>query len=336
LLRRCPEDQKRWEWHYLFRRANRSDPTRFGPFAEPVTALALSPDGQLLAAAGGVRARPDGAGGPERLVGEVKVWPVVQPQWARAHLRGFPGPVHDLAFDPTGGSLAVACAGRDEWGGEVRSYRVDGGQRWGAPLFQGVTGVAYSPSGQFLMAARADGTAVKLAAVSGAQFAATWGQARAGRKGGRCRLALNADGTVVALAGPNGLAWYDTGTPRLLNMPGRTASDVSFADDGLLAVASDNGALRVWDVSANQERLVLRGPAREVRRVALSRDGQRVAAVEQDGTVRVWDAETGKDLIALPDAKAGEGGVAFSPDGLTLAVASGKEVHVWGPDRFGR
>jgi WD40 repeat protein len=168
--------------------------------------------------------------------------------------------------------------------------------------------------------------------VSGAQFGATWGQGRAGRTGGRCRLALNADGTVVALAGPNGLALYYTDTPRVLTLARRAAQDVAFAGDGRLAVASDNGAVRIWDdVSQNQERLVLRGPAREVRRVALSRDGRRVAAVEQDGTVRVWDAETGKDLVALPDAKAGEGGVAFSPDGLTLAVASGKEVHVWGP-----
>jgi serine/threonine protein kinase/DNA-binding beta-propeller fold protein YncE len=336
LLQRCPQDQRHWEWHYLFQRANLTGPIRFGPFAEPVTAVTLSPDGQVLAAAGGVRARPDGPGAPERVVGEVKVWPVGQPGWVRAHLTGFPGPVHDLTFSPDGRSLAVACGGRDDRTGDVRVYQTFGGQlRWRLPLQPGVTGVAYTADGQFLLAGRADGTALKLLAHSGAQFGTVWGQ---GRPGGRCRLAVNADGTLVALAGPSGLAFYYTDTPRLLiNRPDRTAQDVAFADDGRFAVASDNGAVRIWDdVTQRQERLVLRGPAREVRRVALSRDGQRVAAVEQDGTVRVWDAETGQPLLALPDAKAGEGGVAFSPDGLTLAIASGKEVHVWAPDRFGR
>jgi hypothetical protein len=333
LLRNCPEEQRHWEWHYLVQRANLHGPNRFGPFAEPVTALAVGPGGQALAAAGGVRARPGGPGAPERVAGEVKVWHVNRPEWVRAHLTGLPGPVHDLAFSPDGGSLALACGLRGDRGGEVRLYPTLGGgrPRWAAPFLQRVTGVAYGPAGQFLMVARSDGTASKLWALSGAAQAAVWGQGRAGPNGGRCRLALNADGTVLALAGPNGLALYDVGTPRLLNMPGRAAQDVSFAEDGRLAVASDNGAVRIWDVSTNRELLVLRGPARAVRRVAFSRDGHRVAAVEQDGTVRVWDADTGEKLVALPEAKAGDGGLAFSPDGRWLAVASGKEVHVWGP-----
>ncbi len=332
LLRRCPEDQRHWEWHYLMHRANRHDATRFGPFDEPVTALALGPNGQLLAAAGGVRARLGAPGARERVTGEVKVWPVERPQWApRVHLTGLPGAVHDLSFSPDGTSLAVACGGRDDRASAVRAYQTFAGHLlWEVPFAQAVTGVAYSPAGQFLMAARADGTASKLWA-SGGQVGALWGLGQAGRKGGRCRLALNADGTVLALTEPGGLALYDTGTPRLLSRTGRAAQDASFADDGRLAVASDNGAVRVWDVTTNQERLVLRGPAKAVWRVAFSRDGKRVAAVEQDGTVRLWDAESGQPLLALPDAEAGEGGLAFSPDGLTLAVASGKEVRVWGP-----
>src|SRR5262249_37940696 len=74
LLLRCPEGPRHWEWHYLFHRTTLDGPTRFGPFAESVTAVAFSPDGRRLAAAGGRKARPEGPRGPERVVGEVKVW----------------------------------------------------------------------------------------------------------------------------------------------------------------------------------------------------------------------------------------------------------------------
>jgi serine/threonine protein kinase len=329
----CPEGPRHWEWHYLFHRADITGPTHFGPFAEPVTAVAFSPNGQLLAAAGGFRGRPDGPRAPERVLGEVKVWQPDRPQWLSTHLPKLPASVRDLAFSPDGTTLAVAFAERGGHLGEVQVYEAVGGHlRWAMPFLQPVSAVAYHPTGDFLMVAQADGTAVKLWALSGGREGGVWGQDRPSiRNGGRSCLALNGDGTVVALGGPRGLACYDTASPRRLSIPGRAANDLSFADDGRLAVASDNGAVRIWDGNARRELLALRGPARAIRRVAFSRDGKRVAAVEQDGTLRVWDAESGQALVALPDAKAGDGGITFSPDGRSLAIASGKEVHVWGP-----
>jgi hypothetical protein len=329
LLNRCPEDQRHWEWGYLWKRASLAGPVKLGPFAGPVTALAFSPDGRGLAVAGGGATRAAGPRAPARAVGEVKVWDL--PQWERRHITDFTGPVYELAFSPDGRTLAAACGARGDAGGEVRAYNAfDGRLAWFTPFPRRVTGAAYAPAGTFLIAAQADGTAAKLGP-RGARQPGTFGQPRAVLDPNqRCRLALSGDGTVVAVAGASGLALYDTAFPRLLNMPGRAAHDVSFADDGRLAVASDNGAVRVWDGPLNQEQFVLRGPARAVLRVAISRDGKRVAAVEQGGAVRVWDGDTGKEVIALPDAKAGDGGLAFSPDGRQLAIASGKEAHVWG------
>ncbi|HZY87056.1 MAG TPA: serine/threonine-protein kinase, partial [Gemmataceae bacterium] len=298
LLLRCPEDQRHWEWHYLLQRANLSGPTTLGPFGEPVTALAFHPDGRRLAAAGGRMGRPNGFRGPERVVGEVKVWGL--PNFEQRRLTDFTGTVYDLAFSPDGATLAAACGARGDTAGEVRFYpSLGGGPPWFAPFPQRVTGLTYAPAGTFLIAAEAGGSAAKLG-IRGARLPGTFGQQRPALKPNeKCRLAVSGDGAVVALAGASGLAFYETAFPRLLNMPGRAAHDVSFADDGRLAVASDNGAVRVWDTAANQELFVLRGPARAVRRVAISRDGRRVAAVEQDGTVRVWDADSGREVIAL-------------------------------------
>jgi DNA-binding beta-propeller fold protein YncE len=324
LLRECPQDQRQWEWHYLFGRANGTGPTRFGPFDGPVTALAFSPDGRGLAAAFEPKGKPGG-----RAAGEVKVWGL--PQWERRHITDLPGPVFDLAFSPDGATLAVACGAKGGAGGEVRAYSCfDRGRLlWSTAFPQRVTGVAYGPAGDFLLAAQAGGAAAKLWPTGNRQFGG-FGQSRpVVSPNDRCRVALSPDGTA-ALAGPGGLALYDPALSRLVRSFARQARDVAFAENGRLAAASDNGAVRVWDTELDRER-VFRGPAREVRRVALSRDGKRVAAVEQDGTVRVWDGDTGKAVIALPDAGGGEGGVAFSPDGLTLVIAGGKEVRLWGP-----
>jgi WD40 repeat protein len=190
--------------------------------------------------------------------------------------------------------------------------------------------VAYSPGGDFLLVAQAGGAAIKLSP-DGQRMPWGAGQARAAANAtDHSRVALSPDGTLAAVAGPGGLALYDPARLRLLRQFGRQAKDVAFADDGRLVAASDNGAVRVWDAELTAER-VLRGPARAVRRVAISRDGTRIAAVEQGGAVRVWDGDSGKVVLALPDAGAGAGGVAFSPNGLTLVIASGKEVYLWGP-----
>ena len=72
-----------------------------------------------------------------------------------------------------------------------------------------------------------------------------------------------------------------------------------------------------------------RGCRGDIRSVAYSGDGKRVATSSADGTLRVFDSETGRLLRAFVDPEGGSGPLAWSPDDRTLATTSDKTVRLW-------
>src|SRR5205823_1417065 len=93
-------------------------------------------------------------------------------------------------------------------------------------------------------------------------------------------------------------------------------------------------AVRLWDLTTRAEVRVLRG--HDVRCIAFSPDGQRLAAGCFNGTVIVWDAVSGQLQCSLTGQTADPGhtaivnSVAFSPDGRRLVSGSRDQtVRVW-------
>jgi WD40 repeat protein len=104
---------------------------------------------------------------------------------------------------------------------------------------------------------------------------------------------------------------------------GGTITGLAFSPDGFtLASSSRDGTIRLWDVYAESERLILSGHTDRVLDVAYSPDGSRVASASWDGTIRLWDVSTGAQVMSLEHG-APASYVAFSADGSR--VASGGE-----------
>jgi WD40 repeat protein/serine/threonine protein kinase len=106
-----------------------------------------------------------------------------------------------------------------------------------------------------------------------------------------------------------------------------------FSSDGrLLAYSTLNGSVHLWDVQAGAEACVLRGPAVQMRALAFSPDGKRLAAGTRypDNSVRLWSVPAGEE-VPVPRGHQNEiNTVAFSPDGSRLASGSlDKTARLW-------
>jgi Tol biopolymer transport system component len=125
---------------------------------------------------------------------------------------------------------------------------------------------------------------------------------------------------------------------------------VTFSLDGkTLASGSDDGVVKLWDVSTSRERALLRGQATAVYSLAFSPNGRFLATAGTKkekpagrefhySVATLWDVETDWELDLLIGEEDTHPAytVAFSPDGKTLALGSkrafgtrGCKVKLW-------
>ncbi len=97
----------------------------------------------------------------------------------------------------------------------------------------------------------------------------------------------------------------------------------------LIAAASADGPISIFDAKSGQVRHALSGHGFGTSCVAWSVDGKHLASAGQDGKIRLWDPVTGNVAHELPAGAAWAERVAWCPTANVLASAAGKKLRLW-------
>jgi WD40 repeat protein/serine/threonine protein kinase len=301
----------------------------------PLTCVAFSPDGRLLAAAGWENV--------------IWAWDLKARSIVRT-MRGHTALIRGLAFSPDGGRLASASEDNS-----ARIWDVETGQE--RLTLRGhaldVNGVAFSADGRQLATVSLDQT-VRFWDAERGQEGVGW-DAEALRDRSfqpndqawpRC-AGFSPDGREVAISGTDRtVRAFDSFTGKLLRTYPRQDDaiwGISYSPDGKRIAAGIGhwhhpetpGEVKLWDASTGAVVWSRRAHAGVVRAVAFSPDGTRLATTggemnAEPGYIKVWDVKTGKDVMTLRGHSQGLVSLAYSADGRFLASGGWEPtVRVW-------
>lgn len=295
---------------------------------EVVRGLAFTPDGTVLASAGGNASDFS-----------IHLWDVVNNQ-SLGTLDGHSGIVWDVAFSPNGQLLASVSSDGTlnvwDWRNKSIVY---------TQHFPGqVAGVAFSPDGQSLAVGGQDEMKNQI------QHAAVWTYSVGSWQPlekfpeymNAAALAYSPQGGTLVGGGTsrNVQVWKaDGGEPVYTLSHAHQVSNVAISPDGSTAATAtcitvinnecSEGGVWLWNLPTGKLIQKLGGFPSMVESVAFTADGSNLVAGSRDGTLRFYPTTSYVSIIQF-NSPGGISSMAVSPDGGLLATGnSNGDVYVW-------
>jgi len=322
-------DLRGWEWRYLWAQCQSDERFSLCEYTNLLDALALSPDGKLLA----VRLEP----------GQIDLWNLASQQkvggiTARCWFRS-------LAFSPTGNRLAWGGQGEPNGAATVTLWDVDARQVV-ATLLQPAeaTGLAFSPDGKLLATFNADPTfgvtnaTVNVWEVDSGRLLREFQAAR--MQHGSAIVRFAPDGNRIAVGEATGwirLLDWRTGSEQTIPPPAETIGVLALAlsPDGRLLAASHQSSdfgIWLWDTTTLAPAGKLEGQRRPILDLVFMPGSERLISASEDQTIRTWNVGEKTEIHRLQGHQGPVHCLALSPDGTTL-ISAGQDsaIRVWDP-----
>lgn len=278
----------------------------------PVTALAFSPDGALLAVSGYY---------------EVTIWNLADGALAQ-RIGGLPERINALAWHPQRNLLAVAGGSPGQWGGVALVDPGAGFQvRYLCDLPETALGVTFSPDGALLAAGNGDRTIRFFDTASGKQTRvlrqhADWVQAVAFSPDGRLLVSASRDRTARVFKVATGeleTTFSDHDAPLL---------GAAFLDNDTVVSLARGRSVLTWDVKKGERKAEFTGLPADVPQFAAGPFG--VLTAGADSRVRVYQTSDRKELFAFAGHRDVVQSLALAPSGEIFASGSADgTVCIW-------
>jgi WD40 repeat protein/uncharacterized caspase-like protein len=273
-----------------------------------ITAIAFSPDGKLIATSSADKT--------------AKLWSLTGQLLET--LEGHTDQVNSVSFRSDNKLIATAAAD-----GTVKLWSLTGELLHTIAAHSAeITRIRFSPDGAILMTASTDKTA-RLWRVPSVNIA-----------NGVSATSLSPDGSTIAAVNNKTIQLWrrSNGAVQRLafTLKGHTAdiTTLSFSPDGkLLASASADKTIKLWNVADGSRIRTLTGHGDRVTTLSFRNDGNILASGSADKTIKLWNVADGSLSDTLKGHTDEISAVRFSPDGRLLASGSyDNTLRLWYPD----
>ncbi len=308
------EDLRGFEWRYLQSLSHQESVTL--PDGGEILAIALSPNGRLLATANGDHS--------------VKVWDLTKREKIFT-LKGHQDKVWASAFSIDGKVLATGSSDAT-----VRLWGISTGNDLAVlnEHTKTVKAIAFTPDGRWMLTAGEDLTIRRWDVNSHRVVSIIKAHSDTINS-----LAVSPDGELLVTGSSDSKAilWKSMSGQKLaeITIPTEQIRAVTFSPNSrLVALAPTGPSVFIWDPLAGK--IVAKLATREsTRSIAFSTNGKIIATGSGGHATTLWDVAEKRELISLPGHLDIINSVAFSSSGMTLATGSKDgTVKIWEPAKM--